>query len=193
MRRREVVVGLGAAAVLAGCGQSKFRSYSGPPVTSIVVYKAERQMFLMHDTEVLRGFEFELGFAPTGHKTEEGDGRTPEGAYFIDRKNPNSRYHLSIGISYPNAFDVAQARARGVKPGGDIFIHGTPRAFRGEDDWTWGCLAVSDREIEDIYAMVEVGTPIFIYESRAAQRAMLTRPEPLPMAEGAEASLDPGA
>jgi len=104
-----------------------------------------------------------LGFAPTGHKEIEGDGKTPEGAYFIDRKNPNSSFYLSIGISYPNAADRAKARAMGESPGGDIFIHGTPKRFRREPDWTWGCIAVKDREMEDIYAMVNVGTPIFLY------------------------------
>lgn len=120
-------------------------------------------MFLMNDSRVLESYDFELGFAPVGHKEIEGDGKTPEGAYFIDRKNPNSSFYLSIGISYPNAADRENARAMGKPPGGDIFIHGTPRKFRNDPDWTWGCLAVTDREMEDIYAMVNVGTPIYIY------------------------------
>lgn len=159
--RRTMMVGMGALA-LSGCS-TKFRTYDGPQVTSIVVYKERRQLYLMHNEAVLRAFDFELGFAPTGDKQVEGDGRTPEGAYIIDRKNPNSSFHLSVGISYPNDADRAEAAALGQRPGGDIFIHGTPRPFRRKDDWTAGCIAVTNREIEDIYAMVEVGTPIFIY------------------------------
>lgn len=161
MFTRRTFLSMTALAAVASC--SKFRAYSGPEVTSIVVYKERRQMYLMHNQDILRSFDFELGFAPTGDKQVEGDGRTPEGAYFIDRKNPNSSFHLSIGISYPNNADRVEAAALGRSPGGDIFIHGTPRINRRDDDWTAGCIAVTNREIEDIYAMVAVGTPIFIY------------------------------
>jgi murein L,D-transpeptidase YafK len=147
---------------LTACS-NKFRVYTGPSVTSVVVQKGRRKMFLLHNNEVLEKYDFELGFAPAGHKEIEGDGRTPEGAYFIDRKNPNSSFYLSIGISYPNAADRARAHAMGKSPGGDIFIHGTPRLALNRDDWTAGCIAVKDREMEDIYAMVNVGTPIFMY------------------------------
>ena len=107
-----------------------------------------------------------LGFAPEGHKQFEGDGRTPEGTYIVDKRNPESTYHLSVGISYPNEADIAFAEAQGLSPGGDIFIHGGPRP--GIDptdvrDWTAGCIAVTDRQIEEIYAMVKDGTPIDIY------------------------------
>lgn len=120
-------------------------------------------MFLMNNQRPLETYDFELGFAPRGHKEVEGDGKTPEGAYYIDRKNPNSRFHLSIGISYPNAADRAKASAMGKPPGGDIFIHGTPDRYLNDPDWTWGCIAVKNREMDDIYAMVNVGTPIYIY------------------------------
>ena len=163
MTKVAVVAALLAALVLTGCS-SKFHDYSGPEVTRILVYKESRKMYLMHGDTALRSYEFELGFAPTGHKTVEGDGRTPEGDYIIDRRNPNSRFHLSIGISYPNARDIEVARGLGLSPGGDIFIHGTPKKFsNGTDDWTWGCIAVSNKEMEEIYAMVENGTPISIY------------------------------
>jgi len=122
-------------------------------------------MFLVHDGEVLERYAIDLGFAPRGPKRFEGDGKTPEGLYYIDRRNPNSKFHLSLGISYPNAQDRAYARAFGREPGGDIFIHGQPNLLkpaRGDDDWTWGCIAVKNREIEKIYAMVENGTPILI-------------------------------
>ena len=151
-----------AVVSVAGCS-SKFRTYTGPEVTRIVVFKEKRMMYLMHNDEVLESYDFELGFAPEGDKFIEGDGKTPEGAYRIDRKNPNSSFHLSIGLNYPNAQDRAEAAALGKSPGGDIFIHGTPKRLRGKDDWTWGCIAVTNREMEDIYAMVNVGTSIWIY------------------------------
>ena len=161
MMNRRMFTSAAALFALTACSD-KFRVYTGPPVTSIVVQKGRRQMFLMNENDVLKSYDFELGFAPSGHKYVEGDGRTPEGAYFIDRKNPNSSFYLSIGISYPNDADRARARELGLPPGGDIFIHGTPRLFRRTEDWTAGCIAVRDREMEDIYAMVNVGTPIFI-------------------------------
>lgn len=151
------------ALTLAGCAGSKFKTYTGPAVTQVVVQKSARKMYLLHNQEVIRDFDIGLGFAPTGHKTIEGDGRTPEGSYLIDRRNPNSRFHLSIGVSYPNALDRALAEEIGKSPGGDIFIHGRPKKYRnGQRDWTWGCIAVTDKEIEDIYAMVRDGTPISI-------------------------------
>lgn len=153
-----------AAVALSGCA-SKFRTYNGPEVTRIVVMKGDRQMYLMHHDTVLRSFRIDLGFAPDGHKQFEGDGRTPEGRYYIDRRNPNSTYHLSLGISYPNERDREIASSMGKPAGGDIFIHGGPR--RGIDrrgpDWTAGCISVTNREMEDIYAMVREGTPIDIF------------------------------
>jgi murein L,D-transpeptidase YafK len=132
-------------------------------VTRIIVNKSARQLILMHHGEVLREYEMELGFAPEGDKQVEGDGRTPEGSYVIDRRNPNSEFYLSIGISYPNEEDIAEAEALGESPGGDIFIHGTPNPFRRGDDWTAGCIAISNREMREVYSMVRLGTPIDIY------------------------------
>lgn len=157
---RLIAVLLFAVAALSGC--SRFATYAGPEVTLVEVNKSSRELILWHHDEVLESYEMELGFAPEGDKAEEGDGRTPEGEYFIDRRNPNSEYYLSLGISYPNEEDIAAAEEAGVDPGGDIFIHGTPRAFRRSDDWTAGCIAVSNREMRQIYAMVEDGTPIRI-------------------------------
>ena len=155
-----LVVGL----TLSGC--SKFYHYDGPEVTRVLVYKTDRRIMLLHDNIVLESYKMDLGFAPVGHKQFRGDGKTPEGNYIIDRRNPNSEFHLSIGINYPNAKDVAYASSQGKNPGGDIFIHGGPR--KGIDpmnkrDWTAGCISVTDRQIEDIYAMVRDGTPIDIY------------------------------
>lgn len=158
--RRSMMVG--TALGLAGCAASTPK-YMGPEVTRIQVFKQDRVMQLIHKTTLLKNYNFDLGFAPTGHKQEEGDGRTPEGAYRIDRRNPNSRFHLSLGISYPNSNDIAAARDRGVSPGGDIFIHGTPSKWVGQRDWTWGCLAVQNHEMDEMFPMVQTGTEIFIY------------------------------
>ncbi len=163
-RRGFIAAGAGGLLLAAGCADtSKFLRYDGPEVTSIVAMKGDRTLALLHHNQVLTKYNFELGFNPVGHKQYEGDGRTPEGQYWIDRRNPNSDYHLSVGISYPNHIDAERAYAIGRRPGGDIFIHGTPRAMQGKDDWTAGCLAVSNSEIEEIYAMVRTGTPIHIY------------------------------
>ncbi|MDS9466620.1 L,D-transpeptidase family protein [Paracoccus sp. MBLB3053] len=159
--------------LVASCGggdssqppSSKFKSYQGPPVTQVVVKKADRKMYLVSGQSVLRSYEIDLGNQPVGPKQYEGDGRTPEGLYFIDRKNPRSRYHLSLGISYPSSTDVARAAMAGLRPGGDIMIHGLGPEGRAlnRPDWTAGCIAVSDEEIEEIYAMLGPGVPIFIY------------------------------
>ncbi|HEX9859362.1 MAG TPA: L,D-transpeptidase family protein [Paracoccaceae bacterium] len=151
-----VVIGLTACS-------SKFRTYDGPEVTSVQVQKAARKMYLLHNNTVLKSYDVALGFAPAGHKQFEGDGKTPEGAYFISHRNPDSQYHLSLGISYPDEVDREAAELAGISPGGDIFIHGRSH-WRGKNkgDWTAGCIAVKDREIERIYAMVRDGTVIHI-------------------------------
>ena len=165
MRATTILFALIAAVTLSGCA-SKFKTYSGPEVTRVAVFKESRKMYLFHHDQVLETYDIGLGFAPEGHKQIQGDGRTPEGEYTIDRRNPNSAYHLSIGIDYPRPQDVEAALALGQKPGGDIFIHGAPKSARekrGGRDWTAGCIAVTDREMETIYAMVRDGTPISIF------------------------------
>jgi murein L,D-transpeptidase YafK len=152
---------IAASVALSGC--SRFVEYHGPEVTRVEVFKSSRTLILWHHDEVLETYEIELGFAPEGHKAQEGDGRTPEGEYLVDRRNPNSAFYLSLGIDYPNAEDIAAAEEAGASPGGDIFIHGTPRENRRDDDWTAGCIAVSNREMRQIYAMVRDGTPIAIH------------------------------
>lgn len=165
MRILRAVVLVAVAVLAAGCS-SKFKSYNGPEVTQVIVDKGDRRMYLLHHSKVLKEFDVELGFTAAGHKQFEGDGKTPEGDYFIDRRNPNSSFHLSLGISYPNAADRAFARAAGKSPGGDIFIHGRPNdkflKFNMPPDWTAGCISVTNRQIEKIYAMVRNGTPIRI-------------------------------
>ncbi len=151
-----------AALVVSGC--SAIRPYYGPVVTRVVIQKGARQLYLLNGQTVLRAYQIDLGFAPRGAKQVEGDGKTPEGTYVIDRKNPRSSFHLSLGISYPNAQDVAAAKALGQDPGGDIFIHGASgRLGRRGTDWTYGCIAVTNREIEEIYAMVNEGTQVDLH------------------------------
>jgi len=158
----KILILLAATLAVASC--SKIRSYSGPQVTRIVILKSERQLFLLHNETILETYDIDLGFAPVGDKKIKGDGKTPEGSYTIDRRNPNSNFHLSLGISYPDEDDIAEARALGEDPGGDIFIHGGPTLFRDRNrkDWTWGCISVSNREMETIYAMVRDETIIDI-------------------------------
>lgn len=150
------------AALVAACSQQPALT-DDVKITSVYVKKQDRKMYLLNGNEIMRSYDIGLGFAPTGHKQFENDGKTPEGTYFIDRKNPYSKFHLSLGISYPNAQDRAYARAAGKSPGGDIFIHGQENKTRPKTlDWTAGCIAVTDREIEEIYRLVPLGTPIFI-------------------------------
>lgn len=149
---------------LAACGQkSKFKTYNGPEVTEVQVHKADRKMYLLSNDKVLKTYDIGLGFAPIGHKQFEGDGKTPEGSYKISYKNPNSEYHLSLRINYPNADDRAYASSMGKSPGGDIVIHGGPKRKVYRKDWTAGCVAVTDKEMEVIYSMVKEGTPIHIF------------------------------
>ena len=162
MRRREMLLGSAALVSLSGCAlDSKFKKYDGPEVTFVVVNKGQRRMHLLHNETLLERYDIKLGFAPVAHKQFEGDGKTPEGLYRIDRRNPDSDFHLSLGISYPNTKDYAAAKAQGKSPGGDIFIHGQKSPSENpDDDWTWGCIAVSNDEMEDVYAMVRNGTLI---------------------------------
>ena len=128
---------------------------------AIRVYKAQRRMDLLRDGRVIATYRIVLGGAPVGHKRQQGDQRTPEGDYRITYRNPRSRFHLSLRVSYPDEADRGQARARGVDPGGDIMIHGaTPPGYRG--DWTDGCIAVTNAEMDEIWRRVPVGTPIRI-------------------------------
>lgn len=141
-----------------------------PTIEQVVVRKAERVIELYAGGRLVHTIEgIQLGDAPAGHKRFQGDERTPEGRYTIDYGNRNSSYYLSLHISYPNAADVAYARARGRSPGGLIFIHGQPNDWAGggngarvPGDWTDGCIAVSDDEIEVLWSAVPDGTVIDI-------------------------------
>lgn len=132
----------------------------------VVVYKSQRKLVLFQGGAVLREYRIALGGNPVGPKQREGDGRTPEGLYAIDYRNLQSQFHLSLHISYPKAEDIARARRDRVEPGGLIMIHGLRNGmgalgrFHRYVDWTNGCIAVTNREIEEIWRAVPDGTVI---------------------------------
>lgn len=139
-----------------------------PYADYVLVEKSQNKMYLVKDSKVMRAYNISLGGNPRGHKQQEGDLRTPEGLYMLTYKNENSSFYRSIKINYPNAQDVARAHARGVSPGGDIVIHGLPNAegnYLGPLDpvnWTQGCVAVRNHEMDEIFRLVQIPTPIEI-------------------------------
>jgi murein L,D-transpeptidase YafK len=141
---------------------------STPEVSEVLVSKKERRLYLLAGDQVIRSYRVGLGANPSGHKLYEGDQRTPEGEYTLDWRNPYSDFHKSIHISYPNENDRELASAWGLNPGGSIMIHGLPNdvgdmgfAYLGLD-WTDGCIAVSNEEMDEIWSLVADGTPIRI-------------------------------
>ena len=141
---------------------------SEPFADRILVIKSARVLMLMRGDERLARFPIALGGDPIGPKRRQGDARTPEGFYRIDAFNPQSRFHRALHLSYPNAADMLQARAKGAEPGGDIEIHGLPPGFADYDpnvffkDWTNGCIGVSNRSLDAIWMRVALGTPVEI-------------------------------
>lgn len=134
----------------------------------IVILKSKRTLILYSDGKELKSYKVALGGQPIGPKSRQGDHRTPEGIYRIDSKNAHSRFHKALHISYPNQQDRLRARELGVSPGGDIMIHGLPDAYaylgplHRQHDWTEGCIAVTNSEIEEIWTLVQIGTEIEI-------------------------------
>jgi murein L,D-transpeptidase YafK len=134
----------------------------------VVVYKQQRILKLLSGGATLRQYPIALGFNPQGHKRWEGDGRTPEGAYRIDWRNERSGFHLSLHIDYPRPTDDLAASAISADPGRDIMIHGLPNGFTAHQighpsvDWTSGCIAVTNAEIEEIWRLVDDGTAVLI-------------------------------
>lgn len=137
-------------------------------VDRILILKAAHTMTLMHGDEGLKTYKVALSTVPLGAKERNGDHKVPEGKYVVDRKNPQSQFHLALHISYPNEADRARARKLGVAPGGDIEIHGLAKryawlgALHREHDWTDGCIAVTNAEIDEIYPLIQVGTTVEI-------------------------------
>ena len=134
----------------------------------LLVKKKERMLYLIKNGKPVRQYKIVLGHNPVGHKVEKGDYRTPEGLYFLDWRKKSSCYYKSIHISYPNEKDLKKAMENGVDPGGMIMIHGFPNGFNGnrtalkEVDWTTGCIAVTNREMDEIWSCVKDGTLIEI-------------------------------
>jgi murein L,D-transpeptidase YafK len=155
-----------AAAGLAGA------QVAPPPsdarADQVIVWKKERRLELLRVGKVIKTYKIALGGSPLGPKTRQGDQKTPEGRYVIDFRNPRSQFYKSLHVSYPDAADRARARALKVSPGGDIFIHGLGRTFasvgkaHADRDWTLGCVAVTNEEIDEIWRLVPDGTPIEI-------------------------------
>lgn len=139
-----------------------------PKADRVVVFKAARVLELRNGETTLKRYPIALGRHPKGTKLKRGDGRTPEGVYLVDGRNPRSLYHRSLHLSYPNERDLARAPAAAVNPGGDIVIHGMPEWYGRYDpvrffrDWTNGCIAVGNSAIEEIWDAVDDGTPVEI-------------------------------
>jgi murein L,D-transpeptidase YafK len=160
------------AATVAGDGGHVFAQLPGGihgPVDLVVIYKRDRILHLKSEGRVVRSFDVALGGEPVGHKFVEGDNRTPEGVYTLDWRNANSQFYRSIHISYPREDDQEAARRRGMSPGGLVMIHGMPNGREASDmnhpanDWTNGCIAVTNTEMDEIWSLVEDGTTIIIF------------------------------
>jgi murein L,D-transpeptidase YafK len=149
-----------------------FYPYSKIPggviIDKIVVVKSQHRLFAWSGNRLVQTYTIAIGKTPAGDKQFEGDHKTPEGRYTIFAKNPNSGWHKNLGISYPNAEDIAAAKKLGVPTGGDIKIHGLKNGrfnigrFHRWKDWTNGCIGLTNEEIDDLYAHTPVGTPIII-------------------------------
>jgi len=137
-------------------------------ITKIIIVKSKRELQVFHNNQLLKIYKISLGRQPEGAKHFAGDDKTPEGTYFINDKNPRSNYHLNLGISYPAKKDIEYAEKYGKNPGGNIKIHGLKNGFgfigkfHRFFDWTHGCIAVTNKEIEELYKNVATGTPVEI-------------------------------
>lgn len=176
--RRLAASGLALALTLAGLLALNGCTTAPPPTTQfsgpidkVVVRKSQRQLELLSGGRVVRQYRVALGGAPVGHKYREGDQRTPEGSYKLNWRNPNSNFYKAIHISYPSSKDRAASRQLGYSnPGGMIMIHGLPNYIQSESmrqqyanrDWTQGCIAVQNHEMDEIWSLVKDGTPIQI-------------------------------
>ena len=143
-------------------------TFASNEIDFIIVNKSERTLSILNNGKILKKFSISLGFEPTGNKIKRGDGKTPEGLYFIEKKLENSSFFLALKISYPNPWDIRRALKLDYHPGGQIMIHGVPN--KGYDhkfhnaffDWTEGCIAVSNKEILYIWKKIKIGTPVLI-------------------------------
>ena len=158
-------------ALLASATSVSVNAMDLPKADRVLVKKTERKLVLLKDGEIFRDYDIALGDNPMGHKQFEGDERTPEGSYTLDWRNSNSKFYRSIHISYPNQQDKQFAMEQGRSPGGMIMIHGQPNKstdpvsawILDQMDWTDGCIAVKNEEMDEIWAAIDNGTPIEIY------------------------------
>lgn len=171
LKRRRVVIFIFLLLALGFTAERFLKAAELPEevrADKIIVLKKERQMTLYQGGQALKTYRISLGRQPVGAKTVRGDGRTPEGWYRICARNPHSRYYLSLKISYPDPRDRAAAQKSGQDPGGDIMIHGLPNklGWLGRShrlmDWTDGCIAVTNGEMDELWRAVPLGTPIEI-------------------------------
>ena len=147
-----------------------FNTVASNEIDFIVVNKSERIISLFNNGYKLKSYSISLGFEPNGKKIKKGDGKTPEGLYFIEQKLENSSFYLALKVSYPNPWDIRRALKLDYHPGGQIMIHGLPnkgydRNFHSSSfDWTQGCIALSNKEILFLWNKTKIGTPILILE-----------------------------
>ena len=159
-----------SAIAAEGVSENKQAMLNNIVIDKVFVDKSARTLQLLNDNEIIKSYHIALGGNPVGHKQQQGDKRTPTGSYILDYKNEKSKFYRSIHVSYPNAADKVRAKSRGISPGGDIMIHGQKNGFghlaaiNQQRDWTDGCIAVTDNEMDEIMAAVEIGTPIEIVE-----------------------------
>jgi murein L,D-transpeptidase YafK len=154
--------------LLSGLGHGQMTANAPLHADRVVVLKKDRTLQLLRQGKVIRTYKVALGGDPIGPKTRQGDHKTPEGQYVLDSRNPYSQFYKSIHISYPSARDRLEAHKKGVSPGGDVYVHGLPNGYGSIGsahrlrDWTDGCIAVTDQEIDEIWAAVADGTVIEI-------------------------------
>ncbi len=167
--KTKIIILILLALSIGACGRQNERLLTDNlKADKIIIEKSKRKLSLLSDRQEVKSYKVALGGNPTGPKMKEGDGKTPEGLYLIDRHNPTSSFHLSLHISYPSASDRQRAQRYGVRPGGDIMIHGIKNGLGwlgpliSRFDWTQGCIAVTNPEIEEIYKAVPDGTPVEI-------------------------------
>ena len=172
-----IVIGLSLAIITStsaiateGVSENKQAMPKSIVIDKVFVDKSARTLQLLSNNKVIKSYHIALGGNPIGHKQQQGDKRTPTGSYTLDYKNEKSKFYRSIHVSYPNATDKARAKSRGVNPGGDIMIHGQTNGFghlaglNQQRDWTDGCIALTDDEMDEVMAAVKVGTAIEIIE-----------------------------
>jgi murein L,D-transpeptidase YafK len=164
LKRSEVTALIGI--ILIACGALAQSPDENKRVDRILILKSARTMTLESNGQPLKTYKVALGGQPIGAKQEQGDHKTPEGVYFVDAKNAHSQFYMALHLSYPNAGDKLRARKQGVSPGGDIEIHGLGKRYgwigarHREVDWTDGCIAVTNEEIEEIFRLVPAGTRV---------------------------------